>query len=312
MLGETVCDSGFIITDNVGVALDVIAIVGELVMLGIIDELEPKVFEPDKMIVPLVVSDALPVIERGVTSVVDVNVASGVSDGVKVGESVDEGTALEVMLALPPKEIVDGGVSDGDCVESGVGVIELLVVAEETLKLELGVTVLEPVDESEPVSALEGVAEKVDSALGVSLALAPIEIVDGGVEDGDDDSEEVGELVASGVIGGDCDDDSEEVGDDVEEGESLEDCVSVGVNVFELVPDPDKVGDTELLDVIDALAPRVTVVDGVAVFEEVTEALAEADALTAALILKITLGLDTTLIVAVVINDDEIITLTLE
>ena len=245
MLGETVCDSGFIITDNVGVALDVIAIVGELVMLGIIDELEPKVFEPDKMIDTLVVSDALPVIERGVTSVVDVNVASGVIDGVKVGESVDEGTALEVKLALPPKEIVDGGVSDG-----------------------------------------------VDSALGVSLALAPIEIVGGGVEEGDDDSEEVG--------------------DDVEEGESLEDCVCVGVNVFELVPDPDKVGDAELLDVIDALAPRVTLVDGVAVFEEVTDALAEADALTAALILKITLGLDTTLIVAVVINDDEIITLTLE
>ena len=265
--------------------LAVIVMVGELVML------EPKVLEPDKMMDSLVVSDALPMIEKGVTSVLSVTVASGVDDGVKVKESlsVDEGTELGVILALPPKEIVDGGVSDGDCVESEIGVIELVIVAEA---LAVGETVLEPVGESEPVSALEGVTERVDSALGVSLALAPIEIVDGGVEEGE----------------GDC----EGVGDEVEEDESLDDCVCVGVNVFEPVPDPDTVGVIELLDVIDALAPRVTLVDGVAVFEDVTEALAEAVALKTALVLKITLGLDTTLIVAVVINDDEIITLTLE
>ena len=49
----------------------------------------------------------------------------------------------------------------------------------------------------------------------------------------------------------------------------------------ESVPDPVKVGVIELLDVIDALAPSVTLVVGVAVFEEVTDALAEAVSLAA-------------------------------
>ena len=54
------------------------------------------------------------------------------------------------------------------------------------------------------------------------------------------------------------------VNDDDEVGESLSDCVCVGVNV----------GVIELLEVIDALAPRVTLVVGVAVFDDVTDALA--------------------------------------
>ena len=280
-MGETDCDSEVNTTDGIGVVLVVIDIVGELVTLGHAEELEPKVLEPDKMIDTLLVGVAIPVIERGVTSVVCVGVAaSGVGDGVNVGEplSVDEGTVLDVILALPPKEIVDGGVSDGEdiglCVGSGVGVIvnvsELVIVAE-----------ILAVGESKLVSALEGVAERVDSALGVSLALAPIEIVDGGVEKDEGDCEGVGEVVVSGVIDGDCEEVKDDVCEDVEVGESLDDCVCEGVNVSTPVPDPVKVGVIELLDVIDALAPRVTLVVGVAVFEEVTDALAEAVSLAA-------------------------------
>ena len=221
-------------------------------MLGITDELEPSVLEPDKVIETLVVSDALPVIERGVTSKVGETLKLSADEG----EAVGEGTAIGVILALPPNEIVEGGVSDGDgvrlCVEREVGIIELVIVVE---KLEVGETVLEPVEESDPVSALEG----------VSLALAPVEIVDGGVEEGEGDSEGVG--------------------DDVEVGESLDDCVCVGVSVLESVPDPVpdpvKVGVTELLDVFDELAPSVTLVVGVAVFEEVLDALADAVSLDA-------------------------------
>ena len=161
-MGETVCDREFNSTDGIGVVLVVIDIVGELVTLGHAEELEPKVLEPDKMI-----------------------------------DTLDEGTVLDVILALPPKEMVDGGVSDGEdvrlCVGSGVGVIvnvSELVIAAEILA----------VGESKLVSALEGVAERVDSALGVSLALAPIAIVDVGVADDDGDSEGVGEVVASDVI----------------------------------------------------------------------------------------------------------------
>ncbi len=63
--------------------------------------------------------------------------------------------------------------------------------------------------------------------------------------------------------------------------ESLDDCVCVGVNVLELVPDPVNVCVPELLDVFDALAPRETDGDGVAVFEDVIDALAEAVSLDA-------------------------------
>ena len=117
-------------------------------------------------------------------------VDSGVGKSVSLPEGVGvvEGTELGVILALPPNEIVDGGVSDDEgvilCVESGVGVIvnvfELLVVAE-TLKLVVGVTVLEPVDESEPVPALDEEAE--GTVLDVILALSPKEIVESGVVD---------------------------------------------------------------------------------------------------------------------------------
>jgi hypothetical protein len=155
--------------------------------------------------------------------------------------------------------------------------------------------------------------------------------VDGGVEEDEGDCEGVGDVVTSGVIDVDCEGVIDDDCDDVEVGELLEDCVCEGVNVSELVPDPVKVGVTELLDVIDALAPRVTLVVGVAVLEDVIEALAEAVSLKAALILKITLVLDSTLIVVIAdadddtctvlvtittdgvdIADDEIITLTLE
>ncbi len=206
-MGETVCDKEFKATDGIGVVLVVIDIVGELVTLGHAEELEPKVLEPDKMteILPVGVAILVNVNERGVMPVVNVGVAaSGVGDGVKVGEllSVDEGTVLDVLLALPPEEIVDNGVTDD------VNVSELVIVAET---LAVGETELDSVGESEPVSALEGVAERVDSALGVSLALAPIEIVDGGVEEDDGDSEGVGEVVASGVIDDDCEGVKEDV-----------------------------------------------------------------------------------------------------
>ena len=118
-----------------------IVIVGEAVMLGHAEELEPNVLEPDEVIDPLKGSDALPVNEKGVTS----NVASRVGDGVKVdelltlsvGESVGVivgcvivGTALDVSLGLPPKEMVDGGVDDddGDCEGLGLGVTVLVPV----------------------------------------------------------------------------------------------------------------------------------------------------------------------------------------
>ena len=144
-VGETVCDREFNATDKFGEALGVIVIVGESEMLGHAEELEPNVLEPDEVIDPLIGSDALPVIERGVTSVVGINVASGVGDGVKVDElltlSVGEGvgvivgcvivgTALDVSLGLPPKEIVDGGVDDddGDCEGLGLGVTVLVPV----------------------------------------------------------------------------------------------------------------------------------------------------------------------------------------
>ena len=123
-----------------------IVIVGEAVMLGHAEELEPNVLEPDEVIDPLIGSDAIPVIEKGVTS----NVASRVGDGVKVDElltlSVGEGvgvivgcvivgTALDVLLGLPPKEMVDGGVDDddGDCegLVLVVGVSVSLEVAEK-------------------------------------------------------------------------------------------------------------------------------------------------------------------------------------
>ena len=119
-------------------------------MVGELVTLEPSVLDSDKMIDSLVVNDALPVIEREMTSVVGVSVDSGVDEGVKVGESLsaDEGTAFDVILALPPKEMGDGGVSDGEVLE--------LVIILETLGLAVGETVLEPVDESEFVSALDG------------------------------------------------------------------------------------------------------------------------------------------------------------
>ncbi len=176
-----------------------------------------------------------------------------------------------------PTEVVT--VPEGDVVSTSD--VFKVVVVTETLELAVGETVLEAVGESEPVSALEGVAERVDTALGETLELAPSDSVDVGVADDDGDSEGVGEVVASDVIDVDCDGVKDGVCDEVEVGESLEDCVCVGVKVSELVPDLVKVGVIELLDVIDALAPRVTLVVGVAVFEEVTDALAEAVSLAA-------------------------------
>jgi hypothetical protein len=122
MNGVGDCDIEVNTTDEIGVVLVVIDIVGELVMLGHAEELEPKVLEPDKMFDTLPVSVAI----RGVTPVVCVSDASGVGDGVNVGETLS-GTVLGVILALPPKEIVDGGVSEDEdtrlCVKSRVGVI---------------------------------------------------------------------------------------------------------------------------------------------------------------------------------------------
>ncbi len=166
-VGETVCEREF-----GAAALAMIVIVGELEMLEHKDELEPNVLEPDKVIDTLIESCALPVIERGVTSMVGVSVTSGVGDGVKVEEvllsmpePVGVGPALDVILALPPKKIVDDGVSDGDDVRLSV---------TDGVDSEVG----------NPLSLPDGEAEGVGSALGVILALPPTEIVDSGVEDG--------------------------------------------------------------------------------------------------------------------------------
>ena len=183
-------------------------------MLGQEDELEPSGFSGDGVKVDELVLSIPEGVATGEGTALDISlpVDSGVVDNddtrLSVIDSVERGvilslpdgevevvgTALAVILALPPKEIVDGGVSDG------VNVFEQVAV---------GVTVLEPVDESEPVSALEGVTDRVGTALGVSLALPPNEIVDGGeavleselasVEEGDAEklcvTETVGELV---------------------------------------------------------------------------------------------------------------------
>ena len=266
---------------------------GDDVMLGVIKGVESGVGNPlslpDKVAegVALAVILALPpkeTVESGVPddeevrlSVID-GVNGGVDEPLSLPEGVDvtEGITLDVILKLPPMETVDGGESDDEdvrlCVASGVGVIvnesELIIVAE-TLELTVGEKVLEAVDESEPVPALDGEAEDKGegTALDVILALPPIETVDCDVVDGDGDCEEVGDVVASGVIDGDCEGVCEGVVDDVEVDESLDDCVCVGVKVLELVPDSVKVGVSELLAVIDELTTRVTVVVGVALVD---------------------------------------------
>ena len=178
------------------------------------------------------------------------SVIEGVDRGVDEPLSVEEelslldvvaegvGTALDVILALPPKEIVDGGVSDDDNVERGVGVIVNvfeLVIAAETLELAVGVTVLEPVDESEPVSAPD------DEVVSVAEKLF----------DGVSEDEVV--CVNDGII---SDDEGVVVTKLVMEDDKLEEIDAVTL------------GETVLLEVEDVDAPRVTEVVGVLETEE--------------------------------------------
>ncbi len=207
--------------------------VGEGIALDVILALPPKeivdggVADGDD--VRLSVSDS---VNGGVDKPLTVEEGLILSDDVEVGD----GTALDVILALPPNEIVDGGVSDDEdvrlCVGRGVGVI---VNVAETLELVVGETVLETDDESVLVSALDGEA--------VTIAVI---LLDGVCED-------EGVCVNDGII---IDDE--------------------GVRVTELVSDDDKLeeidavtlGDTVLLGVDDVDAPRVTEVEGVFDSEE--------------------------------------------
>ena len=99
----------------------------------------------------------------------DVARGVGESEPLVLLDVEDVGTALGVILALPPKEIVDGGVSDDEGVILGV---------------------IKGVDSGvgKPLSLPEGdgVVEVEGTALDVILALPPKEIVDGGVADSDD------------------------------------------------------------------------------------------------------------------------------
>ena len=159
-------------------------------------------------------------------SVID-KVESGVSELLSLLDVVAEGvgTALDVILALPPKEIVEGGVSDDDVVKRGVGVIvnesEVVIVAE-TLELAVDVIVLEPVDESDPVSALD------DEVVTVAEKLLEEVCEDEGVCDKD------------GMISDD-----------------------EGVRVTELVPDVDAPRVTEVVGVLDKDELKLCVVDTV-------------------------------------------------
>ena len=109
-VGETVCDREF-----PGVALGVIVMVGESA------KLETNVLDPDKIIVTLGVSEALPGIERGVTSEEDevivaekvgVTVLLDVVESLSLPEdvAVGVGSELGVTLALAPNEMVAVGV----------------------------------------------------------------------------------------------------------------------------------------------------------------------------------------------------------
>lgn len=213
-------------------------------MVGELVTLEPSVLDSDKMIDSLVVNDALPVIEREMTSVVGVSVDSGVDEGVKVGEL-------------------------------------LVVTVLELLNVE--------------------VSEGVGSALDVILALAPEEMVDGGVGEDEGDWEGVGDVVSSDEDNGDCQGD----GVSTPVGESLDDGVCVSVN--ELVSELElvAVGVSEELGVCDALAPRVTVV----VVEGVPDAVSVADSVADAVDCELSSGLILTSVdalkaaVAVVMDD---------
>jgi hypothetical protein len=265
--------------DGEGTALDVILALppreivdggvsdGDDVLLGVIKGVDSGVGNPLSLPEGIEVGEgttldvilALPpkeIVGSGVADDVDarLSVIEGVDRGVDEPLSVEEGlslpdgevevvgTALDVILALPPKETVDGGVSDDEdvrlCVGRGVGVIvnvSELVIAAETLELAIGVTVLEPVDESEPVSALD------DEVVSVAEKL-----FDGVCED-------EGVCVNDGIISDD-----------------------VGVIVTELVSEDDKLeeidavtlGETVLLGVEVVDAPRVTEVVGVFDTEE--------------------------------------------
>ncbi len=171
------------------------------------------------------------------------------------GVAVGEGTALDVILALTPKEIVESGVSDDDDVR--LSVID---------GVERGV--------DERLSLPDVVAEGVGTALDVILALPPKEIVEGGVADDEDVRLAVGVIVLETVA------ESELVSalDGVCEDEGV--CVNVdddeGVRVTELVSEDDKLeeidavtlGETVLLGVEETDAPRVTEVVGVFDTEE--------------------------------------------
>ncbi len=154
--GETVIDREINTPDKIGVVLAVIVMVGEFVTL------EPKVLDSDKLIDTLGVSDALSGIERGVTLVVGMNVASGVDDGVKVGE------LLLVTITDILHELLNVAVSLPEGEEEGVG-------------SELGVTLALP--PSELLAVKDNVVE------GVST---PVPVKEG-VTDGVRDDDEVGE-----------------------------------------------------------------------------------------------------------------------
>ena len=99
----------------------------------------------------------------------NVAIAEGESEPLLLPDKVAEGvgTALEVILALPPREIVDGGVADGDDVILGV-----------IKGVDSGVV--------KPLSLPDSVAVGDGTALEVILALTPKEIVDSGVADNED------------------------------------------------------------------------------------------------------------------------------
>ena len=255
------------VTETEGISL--IDMVAVLEMLQVSDELAPKVTEAVGVELSVGVVEPVSEGDAALRGNVDEPVADGdaVKEDVKlpvtdingVGRGVDcgvyeplnvvvglslldgeeegVGTADGVALALPPN--VGGGVSDveevaGRRVGVVVNVSELVIVVT-TLALELGVTVREPVNESEPVSALD------DEVVSVAEIL----------------------LVTVAVILLDC----------VCEDEGVCVCEDEGVAVTELVSEDDKLeeidavtlGEIVLLGVEDVDAPRVTVLETVPV-----------------------------------------------
>ena len=296
------------VADGVGTALDVILALppreivdggvadGDDVILGVIKGVESGVGKPLPLpdgvavgegtaldvILALtpkeIVDSGVPDDEEVRLSVID-GVNGGVDEPLSLPEGVDvvEDSTLDVILELPPKETVDGGVSDDEdvrlCVGSVVGDIvnvSELVIVTETLELAVGVPVLEPVDESEPVSALDGDCEDDgvcdnDGSISDDEGVRVAELVSVSEDDKLEEIEAVtlGETVLLGVEEVDAPKVAEVVGvlDTEELKVVVNDDDDVKVPVFE--PEPDCVTVADELIVEDVLAVIVSVVEGV-------------------------------------------------